>query len=98
MKKRLTKDQREALAKDALRKRIQDIVDGACGYEFTEEEDWLTAETLSRVVPTLKSIFQGEINDHGNSAFGYCFMLCNLHHFNDVESITTHLFDAGIRA
>ena len=56
MKKRLTKEQREEAAKNALLQRVQDIYSGACG-RLWDSEDSVTATELSTIVPAIRAVF-----------------------------------------
>lgn len=88
MKKRITKSQREAAAKAALRQRVFDIYSGAQGAKW-DEECFATAEVLSRVIPVLEKVFDTE---------EWVFQAWNLGYFNGVDSATEFLFRNGVRA
>lgn len=89
--KRKTKAQREAEQIEALRMRINDVYSGASGSCWDEEAEWPTAEQLSRIVPALRCIFEGESNKH----------LFNPHHLDKYETpsrLAEFYFDQGVRA
>jgi len=93
--KRKTKEQREARAKATLRQRIEDIAVGAAGYDFKAEDEFATADFLSRFVPALKIQFglvaDGVSND-------YLWMPSNLGNYDSIDSTTDFLFRNDVRA
>lgn len=89
--KRKTKSQREIAAKAALRQRVADIASGAAGYRFDAEDEFATADFLSRFVNALKD----QLNTGDRE---YAFGLHCLQHFDNVDSTTDHLFECGFRA
>lgn len=95
MMKRKTKEQREAEAKIALRRRVCDIACGAAGYQFDTDGEFATAEFLSRFVSALRAQF--EVTDR-NSTNDHLFTVANLSHYNDIDTATDFLFRYGVRA
>ena len=87
----MTKAERDEAQFVALRQRVADAATGAAGFEFDVDSEWANAEILSRLIPALQVIFGDDGNKH-------LWMPGNLHHFNDVDSITNFLWDHKIRA
>jgi hypothetical protein len=95
MAKRLTKAHREVAGKARLRRRVADVVAGACGGD-QDGDGWVFGgEELSRIVPALRSLFLCEEDGRKN---GYAFEPHCLNHYTDVDGITEHLWNAGGRA
>lgn len=88
--KRKTKAQREHEAKAALLQRVEDIYAGALGMEC-DDDQWATADILSRVVPALREIFSSDSN-------AYLFEVHCLQYFDTAKSAAQHLYGCGIRA
>jgi hypothetical protein len=88
--KRPTKAQKEAAEKAALLQRLQDIYSGAMGQQWGED-DFATAEILSRVLPVICGAFDLEENKWilGHHALGY---------YNDPHSAMERLYAEGVRA
>ena len=100
MSKRETKAQREARQHRELWEKVYAVVCGACGRAFdeaygTDSSEWLSAEELSRAVPALRDLFEG---DEECPLFRYCFQLHNLNHFESPHTITEFLWEQGVRA
>ena len=89
--KRLTKSQREAKQRAALSQRVHDLYAGAWGRPVTED-DFCTAEDLSRVLPALK----GAMTVTEPQDYVWCDH--NLGEFNDPKTATEFLYRAGVRA
>ena len=99
-KKRKTKAQREAEQWGALRQRVSDVVTGACGRELDVDDEGEALESpspeeLERIVPALERLFG--VNEEAKRNL-YLFKVHNLGHYRDVDAITNHLFEAGVRA
>jgi hypothetical protein len=94
--KRKTKEQRDTEGRAALRQRVHDIACGAAGYQFDGEEEWATAEFLSRFLPALKAQF-GESPDP-QIGRDYLWAITNLNHYNDIDTTADFLFEHGVRA
>lgn len=101
--KRKTKEQREEIAKSALRQRVEVLAMGAAGYDFKAEGEFATAGFLSRFIPALKLQFgydrvpddtkpQQRENNH------YLWSVSNLEYFDNIDSTTEFLFEQGVRA
>lgn len=89
--KRKTKAQREADQKAALLRRITDIYSGALGQAWDEDE-FASADLLSRVVPALQQMFGAQIERE------FPWMARSLGRFDNPESAAAFLFGLGIRA
>lgn len=97
MAKRKTKEQREQEQYDALHQRIRDICIGACG-EVRHDDDWfLCANELSRVVPALEQVFcvHKSEDEFGNE---YLFSTNQLSYYDSPASIAEFFFRHGVRA
>jgi len=90
MTNRKTKSQKEAAQKAALLQRLRDIYSGALGQEWSNE-DFATAEVLSRVLPAVRTSFG--IEDNSSTLSHYC-----LHHYDTPETAAEFLYDQGVRA
>lgn len=88
--KRLTKQQKEDQQRAALLRRVTDVYSGAMGAIWTEDE-FATAEILSRVLPALKELFDPQWQDYMHSPHG-------LSRFDNAKSATDWLFQEGVRA
>lgn len=88
--KRLTKQQKEDQQRAALLRRVTDVYSGAIGQEWSEDE-FATAEILSRVIPALRELFSKQWKDYMNSPH-------SLHHFDNARMAADWLFQEGIRA
>lgn len=86
-KKRITKAQRDAAQKAALLQRVSDIYAGALGQAWDDDE-FATAEILSRVMPALESVFN-------NADVRSMFLLA---YFDNPRSAAERLYAMGIRA
>ena len=91
-KKKLTKQQKEDIELAALVVRITDMYSGASGGSWSEEEEWPTAEQLSIIAPSVRSIFQcDDVPD-------FIWDLRNLDKFEKPSIIAENLFRFGVRA
>lgn len=92
--KRKTKAQREAEQKAALLRRVHDVYCGAIGaqWDSVENGDFATAEQLSQIMWALKCLFGAQL-EHD-----YFWNIHHIKHFDNPESATDFLFDAGFRA
>lgn len=88
--KRPTKAQKEEAAKQKLSAIIRAVYSGAMGGVW-DDDQFATAEILSRVIPALQDMFPAENKDY--MWRGHC-----LHHFDTAASATEHLYAQGIRA
>lgn len=88
--KRQTKAQKEAAQKAALLQRLQDIYGGALGMEWGEDQ-FATAETLSRVMPVIRETFSIAADSWmvGHHA---------LHYYGNPQTAAEMLYDNGVRA
>lgn len=84
---------REEGEKAALRQRIADIASGAAGLDFDAEDEFATADFLSRFIPALKTRFEAQSDKRD-----YLWYPGNLDNFDRVESTTEFLWNHGIRA
>lgn len=84
------KQKREAEQKAALRQRIADVYCGAQGGLVADDE-WATADLLSRVLPALRALFDRE-------GFHHLFFLGNLDYYDTIDSATDFFWDHGVRA
>lgn len=91
-KKRQTKEQREAVQKAELLRRVTDVYSGAIGKAW-ERDDFATAENLSKVIPALKDLFGEQ-----DPLRGYVWELHCLNYFDNPRTATEHLFSSGFRA
>lgn len=73
----------------AVRRRVADIVAGACGRQHAEEDDALCIDELGRVIPALQSTWPG-LPD-------YVWFPHNLGRFTSVEDIADWLEEAGAK-
>jgi len=89
------KQKRERKARKALEQRVSDIVSGACGYSFGENDDWLNAAQLSRALPALKAVFK---DDKRITQDGFIYAIGSLDNFDNVQDITNWLYENGVRA
>lgn len=96
MAKRKTKEQHETEARAALRQRVQDIATGAAGFQFDADGEFATAEFLSRFIPALKVQFGTE--EKAIPSNSHCWLLSNLHYFDNVDTATAFLYESGVRA
>ncbi len=87
--KRKTKAQREQAAKAALLQRVTDVYSGVWGGAVTED-DFSTAEDLSRIIPALKGIFGDKPE--------YLWLPHNLGNFDRPETATDFLYRNGVCA
>jgi hypothetical protein len=98
--KRKTKEQREEIARAALRQRIEDIALGAEGDEgVLDKNGWFAgAHCLSRLIPALRARFG--LDDEGNERtdIKYLWYPSNLDSFDNVDTITDFLYEHGVRA
>jgi ribosomal protein S12 methylthiotransferase accessory factor YcaO len=90
--KRLTKQQKEDQQRAALLQRVTDVYSGAVGAVWADE-DWATAQVLSRVIPALEGMF---IDPAANKSF--LFRAHNIDRFDTPEAATNFLFEYGVRA
>jgi hypothetical protein len=90
MAKRKSKQSREADQKAALLQRVTDIYSGAQGQEWSED-DFATAEILSRVLPVIRKTFalDEKIWILGHHALVY---------FDRPETAAERLYAEGVRA
>lgn len=88
--KRKTKVQKEAAEKAALLQRLRDIYSGAQGQEWSED-DFATAEILSRVLPVIRETFA---LDEKLWILGHH----TLTYFDRPESAVERLYAEGVRA
>lgn len=88
--KRKTKAQREAAQKAALRQRVRDIATGAAGYEFDSDDEFATADFLSRFVAALQITF-------GNEQNGFLWKPHCLGGWDNIDAATEQLWAHGIR-
>jgi hypothetical protein len=89
--KRLTKQQRRDAQFAALRQRVADIACGASGTPFDSEDDFATADFLSRFIPALKANFETKGRD-------YLWSPYNIDRFDRIDSTTQFLWEHGVRA
>jgi hypothetical protein len=87
--KRLTKAQKEEAARQKLLEIVHAVYCGAMGGDW-DEDQFATAEILSRVIPALQSMFPAENRD-------YMWRGACLQYFDTAESATEHLFTNGVR-
>lgn len=88
-KKRVTAEQREEAARDALLRRVADMAYGACG-EVRKCDGELWPCELARLVPALQQAFEQEK--------GWRFSPWQLEHFGCIQSIANYLFDRDVRS
>lgn len=88
--KRLSKQQKEDQQRAALLRRVTDVYSGAMGGEW-DQDQFATAEILSRVIPALKELFSSQWHEYLTNPHG-------LHHFDNAKSAAERLFNEGIRA
>lgn len=77
---------------DALTQRITDIYSGAGAREWTEEEEWPSAEELSFIIPAMQEIFNIE------GVPNFIWKPHNLKSFETPSAIAKQLFAHGVRA
>lgn len=96
MAKRLTKKQKREQEIEALRVRLNDIYSGATGRCWNNDDDYPSAEELSRIVPAVRDVF--ELNDetegyHKSYLVGpHC-----LGYFECIHHLAEHLHGGGVR-
>jgi hypothetical protein len=98
--KRKTKEQRDTEAKAALRQRVHDIACGAAGYQFDEDDQFATADFLSRFIPALKAQFGfDDTKEKAKDGLSnnYLFDVQNLDNYDNVDTTTDFLFEHGVR-
>jgi hypothetical protein len=91
--KRKTKSQREAEQKAALLQRITDVYSGALGDLWDDENNWASAEQLSKVIPALQKMFGSQREDNG-----WCWNMRCIEYFDTPTSACDHLYENGFRA
>ena len=92
MAKRVTKAEREARQRAALRLRVSDIVAGAHGCRLHPQDDVIASgQCMADTVATLQETFGVEGKD-------WWWQGRSLRHFETVDSITSFLFEMGVRA
>jgi hypothetical protein len=77
---------------DALTQRLQDIYSGASGRFFANEEEWPTAEELSRIIPAAQATFDPEEEKP------YLWAAHNLDEWECIAGAAEWLHSNGIRA
>jgi hypothetical protein len=88
--KRPTKAQREERQKAALLQRLNDIYSGAMGQQWSED-DFATAEILSRVLPVVREAFG---IDEKRWVLGHSA----LHYYDKPDTAAEMLYCEGVRA
>lgn len=89
--KRKTKAQKEAELKSALLDRIMDIYGGAAGCAWSEDE-WATAEIISRVMCAVRGIFlEGNAEDYRVG----CHII---EYYDNPAKAAEFLYNHGVRA
>lgn len=89
--KRLTKAQKEAAEKSKLLARIYDIYSGAAGCAWPEDE-WATAEIISRVMCAVRAIFLG------GQADDYRVGCHVIEYYDNPVKAAEFLYSHGVRA
>ena len=90
--KRQTKDKEPLAQKAALRVRIRDLAIGAAGCSLgPDDEEPLSLEVASRLIPVLMEEFGNEKNQH-------LFKPHNLDEYEYVDKITDFYWRNGVRA
>ena len=88
--------------KDMLRNQVWAVCCGACGEAIETGDHYLMPTDLSRAIPALKEMFQGEpeTEDGGGASRPKAFLFApgNLAHYETVDTITDFFFEYGVRA
>ena len=92
MKKRTAKEKREAAQLAALTQRLTDIYSGAVGIAWDEETHWPGAEDLSRIMPAVREVFEGE------NIGEFLFKPRYLDRYDQPSVLAKFLFENGVRA
>jgi len=87
----MTKAQKEAAQKAALSRRVTDVYSGAVGEAWDDNEQFSTADTLSRVIPALRQLFNLQWKDFMHSP-------SNLNNYDTAGSAADFLYSHGVRA
>jgi hypothetical protein len=88
--KRQSKAQKEAVEKAKLLQRVMDVYSGAMGGAW-DTDQFATAEILSRVIPTLRELFNEQWKDLLHSP------RC-LRYYDTAETAAEFLYVQGVRA
>lgn len=97
-KKRLTKKQREAQQKDALRKRLYDIASGAGIDDIDQYDYWFyTTESLVRLIRAVDDAFDSQTEKLGNPD-GVLTAYWQLSNYECLNTLTDWMFNSGYRA
>jgi hypothetical protein len=97
--KRKTKEQREAEARAALYRSLEDMALGAEGDGgVMNSDEWFAgAHCLSRWLPAIKARFGLDDDGKERTDINYLWSPSNLHQFDNVKTATDFLFEAGVR-
>ena len=91
-KQRSKKAQRLEAAKEDLRQRIADVYAGACGRHMDSDDELVSPEELSRIIPAVRWIFgEPHLNWYGWNATA-------LDKWVTIDLATDLLFKADFRA
>lgn len=93
------KKQQEQQQLDALRMRVQDIFNGACGGIYHEDECGSpTPEQLQRIIPALKASFESPGGGFKEGcAPQWMFSITHIGLWDGVDASVKHLWEAGVR-